>query len=441
MQIHPQNVLEVLKRHQLVDGFPLVLDLERSHGSWLVDGKTGDEYLDCFTCFATWPVGYNHPRLFDQDFQAELARAATHNPSNSDFYTVEMTRFVESFATRVTPEGYPHHFWVSGGTLAVENALKVAFDWKAQKLGRRELTENCDDLVILHFQEAFHGRSGYALSLTNTDPAKIGFFPKFRWPRVHNPKLEFDLHGRISNDIEASERRACEMIEMALRDTRMRVAGILIEPMQGEGGDNHFRPEFLKKLRQYADEYEALLLFDEVQTGFFGSGRPWMWQAKGVRPDVVAFGKKAQICGVYANARVDEVADNVFHRPSRINSTWGGSLADMVRARKLIDIILDEKLHEQVAARGERLIRGLRELGLERGGFSNVRGMGSLVAFTLESPAARDAMFASMRDQRLLALKAGPQAIRFRLPFVITDAEVDSIVARVADALPARTRA
>lgn len=440
MQIHPQNVLEVLKRHQLVDGFPLVLDLERSHGSWLVDGKTGDEYLDCFTCFATWPVGYNHPRLFEKDFQAELARAATHNPSNSDFYTVEMTRFVESFATRVTPEGYPHHFWVSGGTLAVENALKVAFDWKAQKLGRRDLGENCDDLVILHFREAFHGRSGYALSLTNTDPTKIGFFPKFRWPRVHNPKIEFDLDGRVANDVEASERRACEQIEQALCDSRWRVAAILIEPMQGEGGDNHFRPEFLKKLRQYADENEALLCFDEVQTGFFGSGRAWMWQAKGVRPDVVAFGKKSQVCGVYANSRVDEIADNVFHRPSRINSTWGGSLADMVRARQLIDIILGEKLHEQIAARGERLIRGLRQVGRERGGFTNVRGMGSLVAFTLESPAARDAMFASMRDQRLLALKAGPQSIRFRLPFVITEAEVDSIVARVADALPARVR-
>jgi L-lysine 6-transaminase len=441
MQIHPQNVFEVLKRHQLVDGFPLVLDLERSHGSWLVDGKTGDEYLDCFTCFATWPVGYNHPRLFEKDFQAELARAATHNPSNSDFYTLEMTRFVEAFATRVTPEGYPHHFWVSGGTLAVENALKVAFDWKAQKLGRRDLADSCNDLGILHFAEAFHGRSGYGISLTNTDPSKIGFFPKFDWPRVHNPKIEFDLDGRVANDIEKSEQRACHEIEAAFRDKRKHVAAIIVEPMQGEGGDNHFRTEFLKKLRQYADENEALLIFDEVQTGFFSPGRAWMWQAKGVRPDVVAFGKKSQVCGIYANARVDEIADNVFQRPSRINSTWGGNLADMVRARQLIDIILGEKLHERIALGGERLIRGLRELGKARGGFTNVRGMGSLVAFTLPSPAARDAMMASMRDQRLLALKAGPQSIRFRLPFVITDAEVDSIVTRVADALPATARA
>ncbi len=438
--IHPQNVLEVLKRHQLVDGFPLVMDLDQSHGAWLRDARTGDDYLDCFTCFATWPIGYNHPRLFDSDFQEELLRAARHNPSNSDFYTVEMTRFVEAFATRVTPEGFPHHFWVSGGTLAVENTLKVAFDWKAQKLGRKDLKDDCNDLSILHFTEAFHGRSGYCLSLTNTDPAKIGLFPKFRWPRVHNPKLEFDLDGRVSNDVEASEAQSSREIEAAFRDSKTKIAAILIEPMQGEGGDNHFRPEFLKKLRQYADEHEALLIFDEVQTGFFGSGRPWLWQVKGVRPDLVAFGKKTQVCGLYANSRVDEIAENVFVRPSRINSTWGGNLADMVRARKLIDVIQSEKLDEHVSAMGERLIGGLRALGKDRGGFTNVRGIGSMVAFTLETPAARDTMMARMRDHRLLALKSGAQSIRFRLPFVIEAKEIDSIVDRVADALRSRVR-
>src|SRR5262245_47193017 len=143
--------------------------------------------------------------------------------------------------------------------------------------------------------------------------------------------------------------------------------------MQGEGGDNHFRPQFLARLRQYADEKDCLLLFDEVQTGFFGSGKPWMWQHHGVSPDVVAFGKKTQVCGLYAGPRVDEVADNVFRVPSRINSTWGGNLTDMVRARRLIEIIVAENLSANVLARGRDLVDGLRALASERGGISNVR--------------------------------------------------------------------
>jgi L-lysine 6-transaminase len=438
--IQPQNVHEVLRRHQLADGFPFVLDLERSHGSWLADAKSGEEYLDLFTCFASWPVGYNHPGLAEPEFRRELDLAAVNNPANSDLYTESMARFVEAFATRATPPGFPHHFWVSGGALAVENALKAAFDWKAQRLGRKDLAESADDLVVLHFVDAFHGRSGYTLSLTNTDLVKVGLFPKFRWPRVHNPRIEFDAHGGIANEIEASEARALAEIEAAFREHGRKVAAIVIEPMQGEGGDNHFRGEFLRELRRLADEREAMLVFDEVQTGFWGTGAAWMWQAKGAAPDIVAFGKKTQVCGIYANRRIDEVESNVFRRPGRINSTWGGSLADMVRCRRFIEIILGERLHENVARQGERMVAGLRRLASERGSISNVRGVGSLVAFTLESPAARDELLTRMRAQKLLAIKCGRDSIRFRLPFVITADEVDLALERLGECLPSRVR-
>ncbi|MHC4989764.1 MAG: aminotransferase class III-fold pyridoxal phosphate-dependent enzyme, partial [Planctomycetota bacterium] len=203
----------MLERHQLVDGYPVVLDLEKSHGVWIHDARTGREYLDAFTCFASWPMGYNHPDLLDPEFVRTMTRASLHKPSNSDLYTSEMAAFVEAFASRVTPAEYTHHFWVSGGALAVENALKTAFDWKARKLGRTSYEEDVNDLVILHFRDAFHGRSGYTMSLTNTQPLKVGLFPKFDWPRVHNPAIVFDLEGRVSNDIEAEERRACQEID------------------------------------------------------------------------------------------------------------------------------------------------------------------------------------------------------------------------------------
>ncbi|MAB81115.1 MAG: L-lysine 6-transaminase [Planctomycetes bacterium] len=433
--IASKQVHDTLRRYQLVDGFPFVVDLDGSHGVWLRDARTGKDYFDAFTCFASWPVGYNHPMLGEAAFETELLRAARTKLANSDLYTCEMAGFVEAFGGRVTPPGFPYHFWVSGGTLAVENALKTAFDWKARKLGRTNFEDDVNDLVVLHFEQAFHGRSGYTMSLTNTVPDKIGLFPKFDWPRVHSPAIEFDTEGGIANDIGAEEKRTCAEIEAAFARHPKKIAAIIIEPMQGEGGDNHFRTEFLQKLRDYADENEALLIYDEVQTGFFGSGKPWLWQHHGVAPDVVCFGKKTQVCGIYVSTRVDEVQDNVFARSSRINSTWGGNLVDMVRCRRFIEIVESEGLAANITERGNELIAGLRTFS-RNGGISNVRGLGSLVAFTLKDTETRDRMLSALFDKELLALASGPVSIRFRLPMVLDVQEVQTILERVEASLP-----
>ncbi len=437
--IDPKNVRSTLGNYQLVDGYDLVVDLERSHGSWLVDSQGGREFLDCFTCFASMPLGYNPPGLGGDEFERELLRAAKNKLANSDLYTTEMAAFVEAFGSKVTPPGFPHHFWVSGGALAVENALKTAFDWKARKLGRTAFDADVNDLVVLHFRQAFHGRTGYTMSVTNTVPDKIGLFPKFDWPRVHNPAIRFDLDGKIENDIEAEERRSIQEIEAAFAKHGKKIAAILLEPMQGEGGDNHFRAEFFRELRRLADENEALLVFDEVQTGFFGSGKPWYWQHHDVRPDVVCFGKKTQICGLYASKRIDEVENNVFQLSSRINSTWGGNLVDMVRCRRFIEIIEAEGLQARVAENGERMLAGLRAMAKESGGWSNVRGCGSLLAFTLESREERNRMLRRLFDNRLLALPSGEASIRFRMPFLMSADEIDTALSRVESSQPVRS--
>jgi len=434
-QIDPKLVHATLDRYQLADGYPFVLDLERSHGSWLTDSVTGKEYLDMFTCFASWPVGYNHPMMREGSFSKRLLAAAENNPANSDLYTGMMAEFVETFATKASPEGYDHHFWVAGGALAVENAMKTAFDWKARKLGLDE-TAGVDDLVVLHFRQAFHGRSGYTLSVTNTDPTKVALYPKFDWPRVSNPYCEFDLEGNISNDVAAAEAATMAEIDAAFERYADKIACILIEPMQGEGGDRHFRSEFLAGLRRVADEREALLIYDEVQTGFFGSGKAWLWQHKDVAPDIVCFGKKSQVCGIYANDRIDDVAENVFKKSSRINSTWGGNLVDMVRSQRFLEIIEAEELAANTTARGEQMLSGLRTLGTEHGVYTDVRGVGSLIAFTMESAQSRDKTITALRECGVLALSSGEDSVRFRMPLVITADEVDGALERIAEALP-----
>lgn len=441
MAISPQDVRTVLGKYQLVDGYDLVVDLEKSHGVWIHDSASGKDYLDAFTCFASWPLGFNHPDLMDPAFSEEILKASRNKVANSDLYTTELAEFVEAFGSKVTPEGFPHHFWVSGGALAVENALKTAFDWKARKLGRTNFNDDVNDLGILHFNQAFHGRSGYTMSLTNTLPDKVGLFPKFDWPRVSNPYCEFDNEGNVVNDIEAAEAKACSEIENAFNESSNKIAAIIIEPMQGEGGDNHFRDEFLEKLRQFADEREALLIFDEVQTGFYGSGKPWFWQHTTIRPDIVSFGKKTQTCGIYVSNRVDEVAENVFNRSSRINSTWGGNLVDMVRCTQFIKIIERDNIAQQVTSIGNHVVAGLRSIANDTDAFTSVRGKGSLIAFTLPTPEHRATMLNSFMDAGVIALPCGTRSVRFRLPLVMTTQDADELLHRTQIAVNAMTAA
>lgn len=434
--ISPSQVRPILSKYQLADGMDLVLDIGRSEGPWLYDSVRDEPFLDCFTCFASWPLGYNHPDFDDLDFEDTLLRVAKCNPANSDLYTAEMASFVEAFCTHASPEGFDHHFWISGGSLAVENALKVAFDWKARKLGRTNFTDDVSDLVIAHFDKAFHGRSGYTLSLTNTLPDKVGLFPKFDWPRLPSPSCEYDLLGNISNDVAAAEDTSIAALDAAASSGK-HLAAILIEPMQGEGGDRHFRPEFFARLRDAADRHEAMLIFDEVQTGFFGSGKPWLWQHKGVAPDIVAFGKKAQVCGIYANARVDEVEDNVFVRSSRINSTWGGSLTDMVRSQRFIELIVEHGYCEMALTRGEFLLGGLRRIASDTGAFGNVRGVGSLLAVDFETPLKRNTAVERLFEAFLLALPCGETSLRFRTPLNLEQSDADEILNRIEQAVSA----
>ena len=193
--ITPAEVHGVLARHMLADGYDLVLDLEKSHGRRLWDSRHQRAYLDLFSCFATLPVGLNHPMLEDSAFRARLLRAALTNPSNADVYTVEMAEFVAAWERWASPDYLPHLFLIAGGSAAVENALKTAMDWKVRRNFRRGATAERGHQVI-HFRDAFHGRGGYTLSLTNTaDPRKYQYFARFDWPRVPNPALRFPVNA------------------------------------------------------------------------------------------------------------------------------------------------------------------------------------------------------------------------------------------------------
>ena len=425
--IAPSHVLDVLDKHILLDGFKIVLDQEKSRGSFLYDAANGHRLIDLYGFFGSMPVGFNHPYFDQPDVQRDLLRAAKAKVANSDVYSEAYAQFVETFARMAGLPPLEKYLFIEGGALAVENALKAAMDWKVRKniaAGHGERGTQ-----VLHFQHAFHGRSGYTMSLTNTDPRKTDLFAKFDWPRVSCPFIDFSLpETEREKDVISREKKA----EQEIRDWidpakrgKIDICAIIIEPIQGEGGDNHFRGEWLKNLREICDENEILLIFDEVQCGTGVTGKMWCCQHFGVLPDLLVFGKKAQACGVMAGPRLDEVEDNAFRLPSRLNSTWGGNLTDMVRSTHYLHIIEEEFLVENAVKVGAYFLDQLHDLQRYEPTISAVRGRGLFLAFDLPDGDAREKFWKGLFDLGVLTLRSGDRSIRFRPALDITAAVVD----------------
>lgn len=426
------NVHERLSKHILADGFPLVMDMEKSHGSYVVD-ENGDEYLDMFSMFASMAVGYNHPHLVKH--REFLGKMAVNKPAISDIYPKEFADFVDTFDRVAIPKELPYAFFISGGALAVENALKAAFDWKTRLNFAQGIQKEASQ--VIHFKQAFHGRSGYTLSLTNTqDPRKYMYFPKFNWPRIVNPKLTYPLTTEnISQTINVEEKAIAE-INHAIHDNPNDIACIIIEPIQGEGGDNHFRKEFFQQLRQICDNNEILLIFDEVQTGLGITGKMWAYQHYGIIPDVLAFGKKAQVCGILANKeKFDQVEHHVFKESSRINSTFGGDFIDMLRFKLILEVIEQENLLANATEKGTYLKSKLQEVLKNRPQLSNLRGEGLFVALDFDTADSRNEFIKRAYTNKLIILGCGEKSIRFRPHLNVSTEDIDKTMAIINDSL------
>ena len=435
MNITPNKVRDSIGRYMLADGMEHVIDLEKSHGSWLVDARNNKEYLDLFSMFASMSVGYNHPYVLEN--KDRLTDASLNKPTNSDVYSTQMAEFVETMGRMAQPEYLPYAFYVSGGALAVENALKTAFDWKVRK--NLANGKNEGGSKIIHFQESFHGRTGYTLSLTDSpDSRKTDYFPKFEWPRIINPKLEFPATDEVIQIVKEKEAKAVDQIERAMKEYPDEIAGLIIEPIQGEGGDNHFRESFFRQLRELANEHEFLLIYDEVQSGGGITGKMWAHQHYGddCQPDIISFGKKTQVCGIFASNRLNEVEGHVFEESSRLNSTWGGNLVDMVRFTIYLEIIERENLLDQVKENGAYLKLGLESLQKNYPEtVFNVRNRGLFGAFDLKSGEERDKSIELIAKEGAIMLGCGTKSIRFRPHLNISRSEIDQGIDMINRAL------
>ncbi len=422
-------VKQTLSKHILADGFDFVMDIEKSHGSWIFDKVSNTEYLDMFSMFASASIGYNHPHLVENS--AWLGRMAINKPTLADVYSDEYAEFMEVFERIAIPEELQYTFFISGGTLAVENAMKACFDWKTRKNFEKGINKEAG--ICIHFRQAFHGRSGYTLSLTNTsDPRKHMYFPKFDWPRILNPHLSFPITEENLEETIKNESLALIQIEEAILSNPNQVACIIIEPIQAEGGDHHFRDEFFVGLRKICDQNDILLIFDEVQTGIGITGKMWAFQHFSVTPDIISFGKKTQVCGILANKeKFDEVPQNVFRESSRINSTFGGNFIDMMRLKLTLEVIENENLVENAKIVGDYLLEKLQKLQAQfPDQLSNARGRGLMCAIDFPNGEERDAARNYLYRKNLIILGCGDQSIRFRPHLNVRKEEIDLAISK-----------
>ena len=433
MKIDFSETRKTIGQHMLADGMSPVIDLEKSHGSWLVDGSTGKEYLDLFSMYASMSIGYNHPYVLEN--KDRLMRASINKPANSDIYSPEMATFVETVSRVSQPDYMPYAFYIEGGALAVENALKAAFDWKARKnlsMGK-DLPKN----LVIHLKDCFHGRTGYTMSLTDSpDPRKVQYFPKFDWPRITNPSMIFPMDEENTRKVEELEKKSIEELKSILHDNADNVACLILEPIQGEGGDNHFRTEYLSILKQLSLDNDFLLIFDEVQTGVGITGKMWAHEHFNIEPDLMSFGKKTQCCGMFAGNRLNEVNDHVFKESSRINSTFGGNLVDMVRFTIYLELIEQEDLVQAASVNGEHLLSKLLDLQDKNSDMvTNARGRGLFCAYDLPTTEKRDRLITIMEDLGVIVLGCGHRSIRFRPHLNIKKEEIDIAISMMVNGL------
>lgn len=505
--------------------YDFLLDLPNSKGSWLKT-EDGRNFINFHAFFAADALGPNYTPYVTRLLSLLMKHPSclvSSRISNSDFPLREVAVSIMLFRQfTLKNEADWYLFFIDGGALAVENAIKIAQDWKVrlnfkrqinkhlhyrdfvnaaivgdegeaeklfailkgyhmvdaqgdvapqvtrtmtpgvladwmrkagmfESLSEQDCRNKCEQLLtvlrsfteikghkIIHFHRAFHGRSGYTLTMTNTKSEKSKYFLQHDWPCVPSPHMRhMNLNDGELKQLQADEAQTLAVIQDILKSDEPDIAAIIIEPIQSEGGDRHFRPAFLQALQHLCRTNHLLFMCDEVQTGMGITGKPFASDHMGIEPDVITFGKKSQVCGVFARkARIDEVADNVFNVPSRINSTFGGNNFDYVRLGLICECLMTDKVLDNVNREAAFLNQTLQKLQHKYPNLVlNVRGLGLLCAFDLPTTRMRDALIKQAFEDELLLLGCGEKTIRFRPVLTVTRAELEEGLHRLEQAL------
>jgi 4-aminobutyrate aminotransferase/(S)-3-amino-2-methylpropionate transaminase len=427
-------------RHQDARSMHLYQDAKRSLGNYLVDAD-GNTLLDLYGHIAALPLGYNHPALLDAWRSGRFDWCAGYRPALGVAPPVEWVDLVEHTLMRIAPKGHTRVFAVTSGAEAVENAIKAAFIARANRTrgGAADDAERAaamlnhqtraNGMKVLSFEGAFHGRSLGALSATRSKVVHKLDFPAFDWPVLPFPANRFPLedHAEENRALEADILARVEAV-LATQD----VAALIIEPIQGEGGDRHASAAFFHGLRRLTLQYGTAFIVDEVQTGGGATGRFWAHEAWALPepPDLVTFSKKMQIGGYYSR--------EAFYpaEPYRIFNTWLGDPLRAAQLEVIVEVLERDGLLDVVQATGEHLRDGLRGLAARHPGqVEAVRGLGTFCAFDCKDTATRDRLLTAVRALGLEMGGSGDRSVRFRPALILGPRHVDEAIELLARGL------
>lgn len=420
--------IEELRKYVVTEPRPFVLDLEKSEGMWLAT-VDGGRIFDWAGWYGSKLVGHNHPRLYAPDYVRRLVRAANNKCANPDFLTEECVayyRALHGLAPRCMQGPGLEVYAVNSGAEAVENLMKYFLNLHHEKMVRKGRAPSARRFV--YFDQAFHGRTVFALNVTRMS---------------HDPMVTKDFQGLVPGNVQvpfpaldtdapAEETRRKTEQSLAILDAVLgqygdEIVGIVVEPLQGAGGHRCAEPEFFRRLSALAHAHDVFLGFDEVQTAGGPTGTFFAVDAFDLPhpPQAVASGKKLANGVVYMRQSMRD--------HGVLDSTWGGTLADMVRFVEELAIVREERLIEQVPDKSAHLVAALRQVVARHGDLAhNVRGLGLYQGFSLRDPADKGRLLAHALDgEALLMLGAGDDTIRLRPHLHVSLADVDELAVRL----------
>ncbi|OQS04160.1 4-aminobutyrate aminotransferase, mitochondrial precursor [Thraustotheca clavata] len=404
------------------------VDYTASKGNYIVD-VDGNRYLDVYGQIASLPIGYNHPKIHAAIQDPKNLAILSQRPCLGILPPADWSNMLETTLGKTQPPGLSEITTLMCGSCANENAFKAVFIWYQTKSRGGKPPSELDlqscmhneapgspALSILSFQGGFHGRLLGCLSATHSKAIHKVDIPAMDWPVAPFPKLKYPLDAYAAENAK-EEARCLDYVESILKlhnvtkNATSEIAGIVVEPIQAEGGDNHASPSFFRQLRKLAQDYEVAFIVDEVQTGGGSTGKFWAhehWELDNA-PDLVSFSKKMQTGGYYAKP------DFRPNETYRIFNTWMGDPAKMIQLQAFVDVLQSDNLLENTKLAGDYLHAGLQKLADQYPGIlSNVRGVGTYLAIDFPSPELRDLAVNRLRQVGLQSGGCGDRSLRFR---------------------------
>eukprot|EP00117_Sycon_ciliatum_P002751 scpid51550/ scgid7845/ 4-aminobutyrate aminotransferase, mitochondrial; (S)-3-amino-2-methylpropionate transaminase; GABA aminotransferase; Gamma-amino-N-butyrate transaminase; L-AIBAT len=411
---------------------PFFVDLEKCSGNYIVDSD-GNRFLDLFCQISSVPIGYNHPELLAVAQSQSVALNLANRTALGRHPPTGYAKDVKESLLSVAPKGLTEVMPMMCGSCSNENAYKCAFMWYQIKNGisdkgfTAEQEASCminmppgsPNLSILSFEGCFHGRTLGTLSSTRSKALHKIDMPAFQWPVAPFPQLKYPL-DKHAQENRQEEQRCLKAVRSIIAEWNAKghnVAGVIVEPIQGEGGDNHASPEFFRDLQKITKEFGAAFIVDEVQTGVATTGSMWaheQWNLPNP-PDIMSFAKKMQIGGFYYRSEFRPNQSN------RVFNTWYGDVARMAIAGETVKVIQRDNLVAQAQITGKALLTGLEELqNTFPSLLSNARGAGTFCAIDCASANVQSKLISNLWQLGVHTGGCGEHSIRFRPTLLLT---------------------